>query len=453
MLSLNKRLLVAASVVLVAFLGLTGLALDRAFRESALAAVQERLQAQVYMLLAVADLDETTHLILPEALPEARFSTPGSGLYAWVIKDEDKLVWQSQSLLGMRLPVFPSTPAPGQSRFQALRVADTTALFVLSFSVNWEVASERYQRYAFRVAETQQNFKVQLQRFRRSLWSWFLGATMVLLVVQGGILHWGLKPLRQVAREVREIESGQRADLAGPYPKELQPLTENLNTLIRHSQAHLERYRNALGDLAHSLKTPLAVLRSTVEDTSSTADLQRVIREQIERMNQTVEYQLQRAAASGPIALTAPLEVAPVLRKIVDSLAKVYADKSLTFQLQVDPGVLFYGEEGDLMEIVGNLSDNACKWSRTQVAISVNASTADSRPTGLILEVEDDGSGIPVEQRRMILKRGERADPHTVGHGIGLAVVRSLVEEVYEGDLEIGVGDLGGACVRVRLRF
>ena len=453
MLSLNKRLLVAASVVLVAFLGLTGLALDRAFRESALAAVQERLQAQVYMLLGVADLDETARLILPEALPEARFSTPGSGLYAWVTGDENKLIWQSQSLLGMRLPPFTSTPVPGQTRFQELRVADTSALFVLSFTVSWEVGSESYQRYAFRVAETQQNFNTQLRQFRRSLWGWFLGAAIVLLMVQGGILRWGLKPLRQVAREVREIESGRRANLTGVYPKELQPLTENLNTLIRHSQAHLERYRNALSDLAHSLKTPLAVLRSTVESPCSETDLQDVVREQIERMNRTVEYQLQRAAASGPIALTAPLEVAPVIRKMVDSLAKVYADKSLQFQLYVDPGVLFYGEEGDLMEIVGNLSDNACKWSRTQVVIRVSASISDSRPAGLILEVEDDGPGIPIEQRQMILKRGERADPSTVGHGIGLAVVRSLVEEVYKGALEIDEGDLGGTCVCVQLRF
>ena len=450
--SLNTRLLVAASVVLVAFLGLTGLALDRAFRESALAAVKDRLEAQVYMLLGAADLNEATRLVLPDALPEARFSTPGSGLYAWVT-EEDQLLWQSQSLLGMRLPVFPATPGTGRAHFQELEALDATPLFILEFSVNWEVGPESYRRYTFRVAETQQSFKSQVRQFRGSLWGWFLGAALILLVVQGVILRWGLRPLRQVAREVREIETGQRAELAGRYPKELQPLTDNLNALIRHSQAHLERHRNALGDLAHSLKTPLAVLHSTVEGAASVSDLQGTVREQVERMNRTVEYQLQRAAAAGSIALSAPVAVAAVVHKMIDSLAKVYADKSLTFQLQVDKRVQFYGDEGDLMEILGNLSDNACKWAHKQVAIRIDLMASNSSGDGLILVVEDDGPGIPTAQRQLILQRGQRADPSTVGHGIGLAVVRNLVEEVYAGELEIDNSELGGAQVRVRLCF
>lgn len=453
MLSLNARLLIAASVVLVAFLGLSGWALDRAFRESALTAVQDRLQTQIYMLLGAADLNAAHRLELPDALPEARLSQPDSGLYAQVIDGDGKVVWRSQSVVGLIIP-FPLTHKVGEADFQPAMAADGTALFTLSFAVSWEVETDQYRRYTFQVAETQQGFRMQVNKFRRSLWGWLVAVAVLLLGVQGIILRWGLKPLRQVAGEVAEIEAGRRRELTASYPKELRGLTENLNTLIHQSQAHLGRYRNALGDLAHSLKTPLAVLRGAVEGEASADDnLRHAVREQVARMNQTVEYQLQRAAASGRMALAAPVAVEPVARKILESLAKVYADKSLRLDLQVESSAMFFGDEGDLMEILGNLADNACKWacSRVEVrAISVGKALQQKK---LILEVEDDGPGIPAEKRRAILNRGARADPYTTGHGIGLAVVRDLVEEIYQGVLEIKNGPLDGTLVRVQLQF
>jgi len=454
MLSVSARLLIAASVVLMAFLGLTGLTLDQAFRESALTAMRSRLQAQVYMLLGVAEFDPGEGLLLPDALPEARLSSPGSGLYARVTDADGIIIWRSRSTLGLALPPFPVVQSPGEFHFQAVQgQADSPPLFTLSFTVSWEVLPDTYRRYAFQVAETRQSFAAEVGGFRRSLWGWLLGVAVVLLLAQGVILRWSLKPLRRVAREVMEIEAGQRAELAGPYPKELRALTSNLNALIQHSQAHLERYRNALGDLAHSLKTPLAVLRGVVEKESLPSELSNTVQEQVERMNRTVDYQLQRAAASGRIALAAPVPVAPIARKVMDALAKVYADRSLRFQRHVDEQLVFYGDEGDLLEILGNLTDNACKWARSRVDIRAYPFAAASRRAGLVVEVEDDGPGIPSAKRQLILKRGERADPSVAGHGIGLAVVRDIVEEVYQGTLEIADGTLGGACIRVRLRF
>ena len=447
-LSVHTRLLIAASVVLVAFLGLTGLALDQAFRDSARLAVQERLQAQVYMLLGAAEFNDADGLVLPPVLPEVRFSTAGSGLYARVEDEDGGIVWRSLSLVDLGLPAFPGSE-PGEFRFEEVAASDGTPLFALSFAVSWEVAPDTYRRYVFRVAESKQGFYAQVRRFRQSLGGWLLAASLMLLAVQGIILRWSLKPLRQVAGEVREIESGRQVELAGSYPRELQPLTGSLNAFIRHSRSHLERYRNALGDLAHSLKTPLAVLHGAVEEGGSAERLRETVQEQVARMNRTVEYQLQRAAASGRIALAAPVPVAPVARKMVDTLAKVYAGKRLQFDLHIEEGAAFHGDEGDLMETLGNLIDNACKWSRSRVAIRAATPGAGD----FVLEVEDDGPGIPAEIRRAILDRGRRADPGMPGHGIGLAVVRNIVEEVYRGSLEIGDGALGGARVRMRLRF
>lgn len=450
--SLSGRLLIAASVVLTAFFGLTGLTLDRAFQDSALSAVKDRLQAQVYMLLGAADINALNRLTLPQALPEARFSTPDSGLYADAMDAKGNLVWRSPSLLGMALPFFPAVRDPGDTQFAPLESPDGAPLFLLAFTVSWEIAPNEYRLYTFRVAETQRNFLDQLWSFRRSLWGWLLAATGVLLTVQGLILRWSLKPLRRVATEVTDIEAGQRTELSVDYPEELRPLTINLNALIHQGRTLLERYRNALGDLAHSLKTPLAVLRGALDNSASSEELRQVLGEQLERMNRTVDYQLQRAAASGQIALSVPLPVASLARRILDSLAKVYADRALDLRCEVEKSTEFHGDEGDLLEILGNLADNACKWADRQVVVRARPAEYDGRAE-LIVEVEDDGPGIPDEQAPLLLNRGQRADPTVAGHGIGLAVVRNLVEEVYYGKLEISRGPLGGALIRARLRF
>ena len=450
--SLQGRLLIAASAVLAAFLGLTGLSLDRAFRDSALAAVRDRLQAQVYILLGAANVDAFNRLSLPQNLPEARFSTPDSGLYADLMDSQGNLVWHSPSLLGLALPFFPAVRDPGDTQFAALESSAGAPLFVLAFTVSWEISRNQYQRYTFRVAETQQDFDDQVWSFRRGLWGWLLASTVMLLAAQGLILRWSLKPLRQVATEIKDIETGRRTALSIGYPEELQPLTFNLNALLRQSHAHLERYRNALGDLAHSLKTPLAVLRGALEKHAGFDELRQTLGDQVERMNRTVDYQLQRAAASGRIALSAPLPVAPIARKILDSLAKVYAERAPRLRSEIAATTVFYGDEGDLLEILGNLADNACKWCHQDVVVRAFPGDLGGRAE-LVVEVEDDGPGIPAEQAPLLLQRGQRADSTVAGQGIGLAVVRNLVEEVYYGRLEIDRGSLGGARVRAHLRF
>lgn len=447
--ALTTRLLIAASVVLIAFLGLTGLALDRAFRDSALSAVRDRLQAHVYMLLGAASVDPEQGLIMPLALPEARLLVPDSGLYALISDHEGDILWRSESLLGLRLLPLPAPPGDGATRFESHRTRDNQELLLNGFTVIWETSPDQYRRYTFWVAESARYFAREVESFRLSLWLWLLGAAGMLLIVQVLVVRWTLRPLRQVAREIRDIETGHRELLSGQYPQELQPLTHNLNQLVREGRAQLERYRNALGDLAHSLKTPLAVLRSVTEKPVPTEELRSLLQTQLERMNQTVDYQLQRAAASGRATLRAPLHVAVTARKVRDSLLKVYADKPLDFTLKAEPALRFQGDEGDLLEILGNLADNACKWADQQLSLSL---WGDASGATLVILIEDDGPGIPVDQRQRLLGRGQRGDPQTPGHGIGLAVVRNLVEEVYHGRLLIDDSALGGARIRAELR-
>lgn len=444
--SLNTRLLVASSVVLAAFLGTTGLVLDNAFRASAESALRDRLQNQLYALLAATDVDDHSALKLPTDLPEPRFSQVGSGLYAEVVDAEGRVLWRSRSMLGLDIP-FPKSPAVGKRSFVPVQAKNGTQLMSLGFTVSWETHAGAGRLYGYRVAENLAAIETQMRRFRANLWGWLGAAAVLLLVVQTAILRWSLAPLRQVANDLRAVESGFAQRLHGNYPRELRSLTGNLNALLESAESHLRRYRDSLGNLAHSLKTPLAVLRGALDGARDDATLRRTAQEQLTTMTQLIDYQLQRAAASGRASLATPVAVKPVVEKIIAALVKVYADKHIETQIEVDPALTFHGDEGDLTEMLGNVLDNACKWCRQRVG--VHASRPQSGAPQLELLIEDDGPGIPEAERARILERGARADRTTPGHGLGLAMVADTVM-LYRGSVHIENRLAGGLTVILR---
>jgi two-component system sensor histidine kinase PhoQ len=447
--SLRARLLLVSAVVLAGFLGLTGLALDRAFSASAASALRERLQGHLYALLAAADLNDRQRLELPLELPEPRFNLIGSGLMAEVRDAAGMTVWRSRSALGIEFAKV-AVGAPGERVYTPLGGGTVPARLMLSFATRWESGAGPPQVYMFQIVERLDEHQAQIRQFRRGMFGWLAAATLLLLVVQALILRWGLAPLRRVAQDLSEMEAGRARTLSGRYPTELQPLVDNLNALLANTRAHLQRYRDTLGNLAHSLKTPLAVLRGSVEVQVPVEELRAVAQEQLQNINEIVEYQLQRAAAAGRTALSAPLAVAPSARKIIDALEKVYASKSLRVEMVIAPDVIFRGDEGDLLEILGNVADNAFKWARSRVRVqALNEAGGPSGPR-FMLRVEDDGPGIAPDQAQHVCARGARADAMTPGHGLGLAMVQEIVE-LYGGELVISRSPLGGAAVEIRL--
>jgi two-component system sensor histidine kinase PhoQ len=285
------------------------------------------------------------------------------------------------------------------------------------------------------VAEDLTGYAAQVASFRHSLWLWLGGAVVVLLAVQAAVLHWSLAPLRQVSDDIAAVERGQAQQLSGDYPKELSGLTRNINAFIANERRQIERHRNTLGDLAHSLKTPLAVVRGMVE---TARDIDRdELATQANRMSEIVEYQLRRAAAAGQRTLTQPVSVAANVDKLVNSLRKVYAVKPLAVEQNVPPDLHFYGDRGDLLEVLGNLLDNAFKWGRQTITLSAEALDAEpGRRHGLRLVVADDGPGIDAAMREQVMDRGVRLDGRIEGQGLGLAAVRDIVE-AYGGRLSI----------------
>jgi two-component system sensor histidine kinase PhoQ len=273
------------------------------------------------------------------------------------------------------------------------------------------------------------------------LWAWLGGAGVVLLLSQTLLLQWGLRPLRRVSREIERIERGEQSEVEGRYPAEITGLTGNLNTLIRQERVRQTRYKEALSFLAHSLKTPLAVLRNAL---SQPQELPAAVEQQVSRMDHIVQHQLGRAAASGSARFAPYLALAPVVHRIRDSLAKVYADKLLAVEVDCPADLSWRIDEGDAFEMLGNVMDNAAKWAAGRVGVRLWREGSE-----LHIVVQDDGPGFTYTQA--ILQLHVRMDEKVPGHGVGLAVVNDLVAS-HGGELTLLRSDLGGGRVEIVLR-
>jgi two-component system sensor histidine kinase PhoQ len=446
-LSLAARSTIATGLVLAGFLGLAGFALDRAYSQAALSALRDRLQSYAYAYLAGTDVSSRSNRVfLPEVPPHPDFSRPGSGLYAVVI-GAGGYRWESPSALGRELP-FDTLLAPGQTEFTGPLPTSAGNVYVLSQGIAW---GDSNYRMTVNIAESESQFDEQLAAYRRTLFGWLAALGLVFLVVQQILLRWSLWPLRRVAADLARIERGEAEHLSGAYPQELSGLTGNLNDFIDSERETLTRNRNLLSNLAHSLKTPLAVARSQLES-GSPEEMRGEVLKQLQRMDDIVAYQLARAATSGHKTFAAPIAIAGHAEAVVRSLEKLHAARNILCEFDIEEDARFYGEEGDLMELLGNLLENAFKWARHRVLLGARSLPPPPRVwrPGLEITVEDDGPGIPPERVDMLLQRGVRGDERVPGHGIGLAIVEELLR-AYRGELQVEPStELGGTCFRLR---
>jgi two-component system sensor histidine kinase PhoQ len=445
--SLRARVVLWVSVALVVLFAVTIAGLDIAFRDSTDRARLELLEVQVLGLIALAEADARGQLTLPTDAIDPQFELANSGLYGALYAGTGRALWQSLSLLGRDFPVD-DLAAPGEQRHLKLDVPGFPPLEALLMGITWEFADGHTDAYTFAIAVSLQPYNERQLAFRRNLIGWFLGITLTMLIVISGLLTFVLLPLRRLERQVREVEAGERVSLTGNYPTELVGLADNLNTLIDTERRRLARYRHTLDDLAHSLKTPLAAMRTLLTEQKSRPQESKhdALERELERMDQRVSYQLRRARASGATGLgMEPVVVASVVEDLKQTLDKVYRDKRVSCALDLAPGAVFRGDPGDLTEILGNLMDNAYKYCRGRVRV-----TAHSTPERLVVTVGDDGRGISAAEAATLFQRGKRADESVPGQGIGLAVVRETVE-LYRGTLDVGRSELGGAELRIEL--
>ena len=445
--SLRFRLILLATLVLVVALGLVGMALNSANYRSAVSSLQARMESYVYLVLAAAEMDESGALQVQDELGDPRLSQPGSGIFVHVQGSEQQ--WNSPSALGLSLPEL-AAAAAGQVVFR--EPTSEQQYFSLQYGVAWELEDESVRPVTVSVLVDAGEIAQQTRAFRLGLWRSLGTAGVILVLAQLLMLFLGFRPLRQVARDVARIESGQAPKLEGNYPRELEPLARNVNRLLETEKSNRERIRNALDSLAHSLKTPLAVIQAGLD--LQGGDAAKPMRDAAEEMHHLIATRLERARASARRTLAEPVKVRPQAKRIIDSLQKVYSHKMIEAELIMDENLLFFGEQRDLFELMGNMLDNAFKYGSGKVRMNAGAIEPEATRPGLWMSVEDDGAGIDKSQWKRLLQRGargdERANEHVGGHGLGLAIVTELVT-AYGGEVSIGCSALGGAMLRVEI--
>ncbi|MGE4476895.1 MAG: sensor histidine kinase [Stutzerimonas sp.] len=271
-------------------------------------------------------------------------------------------------------------------------------------------------------------------------------ALLVFVLLQRYAVSLALRPLERARQQIAQLQQGQRQQLEGDVPLELQPLVEQINHLLQHTDETLKRSRNALGNLGHALKTPLAVLTSLLqrEELAAHPELRAALAEQLGQIQQRVSRELGRARLAGEVLPGGHFDCDAELPALFDTLAAIHRP-GLDLRWQAPPGCRLPWDREDMLELLGNLLDNACKWAAGQVRLSI---ARDER--GYVLDVDDDGPGIPADRRERALARGGRLDENAQGHGLGLSIVGDIVA-AWQGDWELAQGPLGGLRVRVVL--
>ncbi|MCY4190689.1 MAG: ATP-binding protein [Rhodospirillaceae bacterium] len=271
---------------------------------------------------------------------------------------------------------------------------------------------------------------------------------LTLLVAMSVVIRYGLGPLRRVAPALTAIRSGEAGRLTDPMPKEVAPLADEVNALLDHNAQVVDRARTDAGNLAHALKTSLAVLQN--EARACESELADKVIEQIRVMTESIEHHLARARMAAKAGvLTARTEVMPIMEGLARTLEKIHCCKNLTIITEGPTEAAFRGEKQDFEEALGNLLDNACRFASTTVRVTAILESGD-RQSILTVTVEDDGPGLPQSQRRKVVKRGARLGQQTPGSGLGLSIVRDIAE-MYDGDFDLAESGIGGFAARMSL--
>ncbi len=439
--SLRVRVLVSLAAVLAVFFGATIVALDWSLGSSLARNRAEILEAHLIALMAAAEPHEQGLSLAVPILPDRRLTAPESGLYGEIREADGSVLWRSPSTLAGAL----EPPVPGRPGVRDQRTVDNGAgIAQRSVTVDWEFDDGEVRRFQFVVAQSLEPYRAQQRGFRVGLASWFGGLTLATVALLALLLGRQLRPLGTLERQIGELEAGARETLEGRFPRELHGVVRNLNALLARERGRQQRYRDSLANLAHSLKTPLAAMQARLA--AGGDDVAGGLQADIDRMDRLIGHQLKRASSiAGHAPGVRPVELAPLVDDLVESLTKIHAERRLSIEVDIPRELTAYGDEGDLQEMLGNLLDNACKFGDRSVRCS--ALTDDG---WLRISVEDDGPGLDPAAADQALERGTRLDRSRPGHGIGLAVVADIVAGAG-GTLEIGASPLGGAAMTVTL--
>jgi signal transduction histidine kinase len=430
--SLTFRLAATSITWVVGSLVAAGVLLVLLFRDH----IERRFDQQLYdhleELVAASEISPDGGFALTWRPSDPRFERPHSGWY-WQVARAGRMAAASASLWHDRLDVFDPRSGSGP-QIEHLVGPEKRRLRAIVEDITLPRASGHF---TFVVAGPASDIQRDVDRFASQL-----AATLSLLGLGllGTVLlqvRFGLRPLKTLRRALAEIRSGRAHHLPDTFPDEVQPVVSELNALLDHNAAVLERARTQAGNLAHALKNPLAVARNEARNVAG--ERGRALRERLSVVSTCIDRYLFRARAAGTAdILRARTPVKSTIEDLRFSMERLHEGRRLDIRVSGTDGLFFRGDRHDLEEMVGNLLDNACKWAQCEVLVT--ARRADGR---LLFAIEDDGPGIPEDRRGEVLERGRRLDETVPGAGLGLDIVQDLAE-LYRGRLSLAASSLGG---------
>ena len=451
--SLVLRLVRGATMWALPLLLLTAITLTWLYRNTTYRSFDDPLVSAVTALIATADVKDNTLTLTREPL-DPRYQRALSGRY-WLVgflQDDGVIeaISASRSLLESTLVLPPKAVTELQTQ-QGEEIRART---------EGPDTNEYLRLVARQVVLPNMNTPVVVvaaadsRAASRSILSFALTATGLMLLISIGLVtavvtqvRSGLKPLFDLRDRVADVREGRAGQVDGVYPTEIQPLATELNSLITHNKDVVERARTHVGNLAHALKTPLAVLQNEAESSKKTPS--EIVSRQTETMKKQVDHHLRRArAAARGQAIGVSTDVTDTLGGLARTLARIYGHKNIDFDIDLMEGLVFRGEKRDLEEMAGNLMDNGCKWTKTSLEVRSFVNPEDE--TNFVIVVSDDGPGMAEDDYVEALKRGARLDQATPGSGFGLAIVDDLAR-AYKGSVALGKSDMDGLKVTLTL--
>ncbi|MFJ4385459.1 sensor histidine kinase [Pseudomonas sp. NPDC089408] len=390
--------------------------------------------------LLVALVRGPSGLQLDERRISAAYQRPFSGYYFRIDFDNGALqqnTWRSRSLWDLDMP---KPAAPGLSDSHELGPEGQQ---LLALRADYRRLG---QDISISVAQDYSPVREGFRRLQQIGLGMGLIALILVLVLQRITVTRSLRPLERARQQIAQLQQGQRSQLDAEVPSELAPLVGQINHLLSHTEDSLRRSRNALGNLGHALKTPLAVLLSLAssERLKDLPEVRAQMREQLEQIQQRLARELNRARLAGDALPGAQFDCDAELPGLLGTLCMIHGE-GLLLASDVTPGLLLPWDREDVLELLGNLLDNACKWADSEVRLGIASDTE-----GYRLWVDDDGPGVPEGQRQQVLERGSRLDEQVDGHGLGLGIVRDIVE-AWGGRLALSESPQGGLRVIIEL--
>lgn len=452
--SITFRFMAGASIALIVALLVAGLLFSSLYRDWREREVDGIIQAKIDNLVVGFDIDRPRKSEFSSNFKQQPYETIRSGAY-WIIVQRNEKSRTDDLVLWSASLARPDHPAPDVLPIETGKLREYYAyeaegpyrlrLRLISYKV---FLADKKKPYVFIASWPLDPLEEEVDSFGVNL-SISLGIlALLLLIALAVVIRYGLDPLRKVAPALAAIRSGKAERLRGPFPAEIAPLADEVNALLDHNAQVVERARTHAGNLAHALKTPLAVLQN--EAAASSSPLSDKVVAQTRIMKDSVEHHLSRARMAAQAGvLGARTDIMPIIEGLCRTLEKIHRDKDLKIETVGAADLAFRGEKQDFEEAVGNLMDNACRFARSHVRITATV-TPGPRRSLLSVSVEDDGPGLSQSQRRKAVRRGERLDEQTPGSGLGLSIVRD-VAEMYDGAFDLEESALGGLAARMTL--